>query len=71
MRPPAGLTKREAEIIALLAQGLTNREIAGHLVLSVKTIERHVANAYSKMEVHNRVEAATFARDHDLPHRPA
>jgi DNA-binding NarL/FixJ family response regulator len=59
-RFPAGLTAREAEILRLLADGRTNREIAARLVLSVHTIERHVANAYRKIGVHNRAEATAF-----------
>jgi DNA-binding CsgD family transcriptional regulator len=59
-RFPAGLTAREAEIMRLLAGGRTNREIATHLVLSVHTVERHVANAYRKIGAHNRAEATAF-----------
>jgi DNA-binding CsgD family transcriptional regulator len=60
-RPPAGLTPREAEILRLLAEGRTNREIADTLVLSVHTIERHLANAYRKIGARNRAEATAFA----------
>ena len=59
-RFPAGLTVREAEVLRLLADGRTNREIAARLVLSVHTVERHVANAYRKIGAHNRAEATTF-----------
>jgi DNA-binding CsgD family transcriptional regulator len=59
--PPGGLTPREAEILRLLAGGRTNREIADTLVLSVHTIERHLANAYRKIGVRNRAEATAFA----------
>jgi DNA-binding CsgD family transcriptional regulator len=58
---PAGLTGREAEILRLLAGGRTNREIADTLVLSVHTIERHLANAYRKIGARNRAEATAFA----------
>jgi DNA-binding CsgD family transcriptional regulator len=58
--PPAGLTPREAEILRLLADGRTNREIADALVLSVHTIERHLANAYRKIGARNRAEASAF-----------
>jgi len=58
---PAGLTAREAEVLALLAAGRSNHEVAEDLVLSVKTVERHVANIYAKIGVHGRVEAAAFA----------
>ncbi len=59
--PPAGLTGREAEILRLLAEGRTNREIAAELVLSVHTIERHLANAYRKIGARNRADATAFA----------
>jgi len=59
--PPAGLTGREAEILRLLAEGRTNREIADTLVLSVHTIERHLANAYRKIGARNRADATAFA----------
>lgn len=59
--PPAGLTAREAEILRLLAEGRTNREIADTLVLSVHTIERHLANAYRKIGARNRADATAFA----------
>jgi DNA-binding CsgD family transcriptional regulator len=58
---PAGLTGREAEILRLLANGRTNREIADALVLSVHTIERHLANSYRKIGARNRAEATAFA----------
>jgi DNA-binding NarL/FixJ family response regulator len=58
---PAGLTGREAEILRLLAAGRTNREIAETLVLSVHTIERHLANSYRKIGARNRAEATAFA----------
>ena len=47
-------------MLLLLADGLTNREIAERLVLSVHTVERHVANAYRKIGAHNRAEATSF-----------
>jgi DNA-binding CsgD family transcriptional regulator len=59
--PPAGLTGREVEILSLLAQGRTNREIAESLVLCVHTIERHLANAYRKIGARNRSDATAFA----------
>jgi DNA-binding NarL/FixJ family response regulator len=59
--PPAGLTPREAEVLRLLAGGRTNREIAVTLVLSVHTIERHLANAYRKIGARNRADATAFA----------
>jgi len=61
---PAGLTSREIEIVRLIAQGLSNQEIAGRLVLSVRTVERHISNAYEKLGTGGRVgraAAATYA----------
>lgn len=63
---PDGLTAREVEVLRLLATGKTNPEIAATLVLSVHTVERHVANLYGKIGAHTRVEAATYAQRHGL-----
>lgn len=63
---PAGLTAREAEVLALIARGLTNQEAADRLVLSVRTVERHIANIYTKIDAHTRAEATTFALRHGL-----
>jgi DNA-binding NarL/FixJ family response regulator len=57
---PDGLTAREAEVLRLLANGRTNKEIAADLVLSVHTVERHVANAYRKISVRNRADATAY-----------
>jgi DNA-binding CsgD family transcriptional regulator len=57
---PDGLTAREVEVLRLLASGQTNAEIAGTLVISVHTVERHLANAYRKIGVRNRAEAAAY-----------
>ena len=58
---PAGLTAREVEILRAAAAGRSNAEIAAALVLSVHTVERHVANVYRKISVHNRAEATAYA----------
>ena len=58
---PSGLTQREVEVLTHLAQGKTNREIAGELVLSERTVQRHIYNLYAKIHVRNRAEATTFA----------
>jgi DNA-binding CsgD family transcriptional regulator len=54
------LSGREREVLALLAAGKTNRLIAGELVLSIRTVENHVANVYARINVANRVEAASW-----------
>jgi DNA-binding CsgD family transcriptional regulator len=65
-RLPDGLTAREAEVLRLLAAGRTNKEIAGQLVLSVYTVERHLANAYRKISVRNRADATAYVLRADL-----
>jgi DNA-binding CsgD family transcriptional regulator len=63
---PDGLTRREAEILARVAAGESNKEIAAALVLSVRTVERHVDNAYRKIGARNRAEATAYALRHGL-----
>jgi HD-GYP domain-containing protein (c-di-GMP phosphodiesterase class II) len=63
---PAGLTEREAEVLRLVAQGRTNREIAEALVITEKTAGHHVEHIYGKIGVSTRVGAALFAMQHDL-----
>ena len=58
---PDGLTAREVEILRLVAAGRKNQEIAAELVVSVHTVERHLANSYRKIAVRNRAEATTYA----------
>lgn len=60
------LSARQREVLAHIARGLTNREIATQLVLSERTVERHVADVYARIGVDNRAQAAIFARDHGL-----
>jgi HD-GYP domain-containing protein (c-di-GMP phosphodiesterase class II) len=63
---PAGLTDREAEVIALLARGLQTKQIAVQLGISVKTADRHIEHAYRKIGVSTRAAAALFAMEHGL-----
>jgi DNA-binding CsgD family transcriptional regulator len=63
---PVGLTERQVEVVRLLAQGMTNAEIAGHLVLSVRTVDSHVAAALEKLGAHTRREAVARAGDLDI-----
>ena len=58
---PFGLTARELEVLSLLSEGRTNRQIASELFVSVKTASLHVSNILAKLEVTNRVEAAGMA----------
>ena len=61
-----GLTAREAEVLRLVAEGLTNREIAERLVLSQNTVIRHVANIFAKLEVNSRAAAVAVAAEQGL-----
>jgi LuxR family transcriptional regulator, maltose regulon positive regulatory protein len=62
----AGLTRRELEVLRLVAQGLSNHTIAARLVLSNHTVHRHVANILNKLDLPSRVAAAVFAAQHSL-----
>jgi HD-GYP domain-containing protein (c-di-GMP phosphodiesterase class II) len=66
MERPAGLTKREAQVVALLARGLQTKQVARRLGISVKTADHHVQNAYAKLGVSTRAAAALFAMQHGL-----
>ena len=57
---PDGLTRREVDVLRLIAAGRTNREIGADLVISVYTVERHVHNAYGKIGVRNRADATAY-----------
>src|SRR5579859_6236926 len=62
----AGLTEREVEVLRLVAAGKSNREVAGELCLSVKTVARHLSNIFYKTGVSSRTAAAAFAYEHGL-----
>lgn len=68
---PDGLTAREAEVLALVAAGRSNREIAGALVISHKTVARHLSNIFVKCGLSTRAAATAYAFEHHLisPHR--
>ena len=63
---PAGLTPREVEVLRLLAQGLSNKEIAERLTISPKTAGNHVEHIYAKIDASSRATASLFAMQHGL-----
>jgi DNA-binding NarL/FixJ family response regulator len=64
--PPDGLTQREVEILGLVAQGLTNGEIAGRLFLSNHTIKTHINRIFAKTSSRDRVAAIAYAQRHHI-----
>jgi LuxR family maltose regulon positive regulatory protein len=60
------LSEREVQVLRLIADGATNREIADELVLTVNTVKRHISNIFGKLEVSNRVQAIARARQLNL-----
>jgi DNA-binding NarL/FixJ family response regulator len=64
--PPDGLTHREVEILSLIAQGLTNPEIAGRLFLSNHTVKTHINRIFAKTGSRDRVAAIAYAQRHNI-----
>jgi HD-GYP domain-containing protein (c-di-GMP phosphodiesterase class II) len=64
--PPAGLTDRQLEVLGLVAEGCSNRQIADRLLISRRTAEFHVQQIYQKIGRSNRASAAMFAMEHGL-----
>jgi DNA-binding NarL/FixJ family response regulator len=60
------LNKRDMEVLRLIAQGLTNREISASLFLSENTVKGYVKEVMAKLRVHNRVEAVLLAKERGL-----
>jgi two-component system, NarL family, response regulator NreC len=63
---PEPLTPRETEVLKLIVQGYTNRQVGETLSISVRTVEGHRANLLEKLGLHTRVELVRYARDHGL-----
>jgi DNA-binding NarL/FixJ family response regulator len=63
---PAGLTEREVEVLRLVAQGLTDAQVAEQLVVSPRTVSGHLRSIYSKLQVTSRTAATRFAIEHQL-----
>lgn len=69
--PAGGLTAREIEVLRLVSAGKTNRAVAAELVISDKTVARHLSNIFDKLGVSSRAAATAYAYEHDLIARPA
>ncbi len=65
-RRPDGLTERELEVLRMVAGGATNKAIAAQLVLSVRTVDRHLSNIFAKLGVSSRAAATTYAHERRL-----
>lgn len=63
---PSGLTAREAEVLRLVAQGLTDAQVAEQLVISPRTVNTHLTSIYHKLGVESRTAATRYAMEHHL-----
>jgi DNA-binding NarL/FixJ family response regulator len=74
-QPPSAaapqLTRRETEVLRLVAKGLTYRQIAERLVLSIRTVQNHVQSTLSKLHLHNRAQLVRYAMEAGLDEDPA
>ena len=66
---PDGLTTREGEVLRLIAEGFSNREIADRLVVSEATVKTHINNIFSKAGLRDRAQAVVYAMHHGLMDR--
>ncbi len=64
--PVESLTPRETDVLRLIAQGYTNRQMADMLSISVRTVESHRSNLMGKLDLHSRVELVRYAKENDL-----
>jgi LuxR family maltose regulon positive regulatory protein len=65
------LTERELEVLQLLAEGLSNKEIAERLIVAPSTVKQHLKNIYSKLDVHSRTQAVARGRELALLQAPS
>ena len=63
---PEALTSREKEVLKLIVQGYTNRQVADELTISIRTVEGHRANLTDKLGIRSRVQLLRYAKDHGL-----
>src|SRR5437667_6342893 len=63
---PNGLTTREVEVLCVVAQGLTNEQVAQRLIISPRTVDTHLTSIYSKIGVSSRSAATRYAMEHHL-----
>jgi DNA-binding NarL/FixJ family response regulator len=61
------MTKRERDVIGLIADGMSNQQIARHLHLSIHTVKSHVRNILEKLELHSRLQVAAYAHKAGRP----
>jgi DNA-binding NarL/FixJ family response regulator len=71
LRRTASLTKREREVLRLLAEGVSTREIARRLHIAAHTVRSHIQSVFAKLEVHSRLEAVAIARRTGLARAPS
>lgn len=64
--PTSELTRRESEVLRMIAEGRTNKEIAAKLALSERTVARHITNLYAKIDVRSKFEATAYALKNGL-----
>ncbi len=64
--PAESLTPRETDVLRLIAQGYTNRQMADMLSISIRTVESHRSNLMGKLGLHSRVELVRYARENNL-----
>jgi DNA-binding NarL/FixJ family response regulator len=67
---PSGLTRRQIQVLRLMAEGLSNRDIARRLVISPRTAEHHVQDIYVKIGATSRAAAALYGMEHGLLDKP-
>ena len=65
-KPVAGLSAREMQVLRLVAAGRKNRQIAGELFISERTVERHLSNIFNKLDLPSRAAATAYAYEHQL-----